>query len=103
MSQRHDVPQDTSPFRGAAPRTQRHFGGPWPPRGHCAAGAATMGGGGVQPTLLVGTTNRHPSRMVATRATCRRHGSGAARPGGEAARWGERSASSAENGRATLV
>ena len=62
-----------------------------------------MGGGGVQPSLLVGTANRHPVRMVAARATCRRHGAGAARAGGEAARWGERSASSAENGRATLV
>lgn len=62
-----------------------------------------MSGGGAQPSLLVGTTNRHPLRMVAARATCRRHGAGAARAGGEAARWGERSASSTENGRATLV
>jgi len=62
-----------------------------------------MGGGGVQPSLSVGTTDWRPKRVVAAPATCRRHGAGAARPDGAADWQGERSASSAERGRAALA
>jgi hypothetical protein len=62
-----------------------------------------MGGGGVQPSLSVGTTDRRPKRVVAAPATCRRHDAGAARPDGAADWPGERSASSAESGRAALA